>query len=724
MYVSSGGRVSGSLTIDGGHVIVDKSDNLEASAVNFKLANFKTYDAILTIKSGVVGDISHTAFTLDVNNTTSGLYILGSGANLTGMRNAVFTVTDNGQSSNVQVGTSYTFADGHKLSLAFTDAAIDKLTATFTTGGPADILAPSVPTGLNITFTGSGLDIDWNDSTDASGIKYYEIAGDDYADFKTMGYQNTVADSSDYISMDDRAGTFYMKVRAQDNAGNWSAWSKSASITVTGTLAVNDSVSDWVGSTDVYKMTLDAAGMLSLDLTGLSEDANLALFDANGKQLKISSGKGTVPENISTPLFKGDYYVKVIPVGKITDTDYALSNTVAYFPGDNAGDTLSEAHVIGELEDGVVVERNDWAGFGDPADYYQLTLTNAGTLSLNLNLAGLSGDANLTLLDNKGKVLKASSTKGHIDEAIAMPLLAGDYFVKVAPADGGKGIVNNTAYKLSNVVDYFPDDNSGNTASGAAVIGELADGVAVECNDWVGFGDPADYYQLTLATAGALTLNLTGLSGDANLTLLNSAGKVLQTSANKKTAAEFISTALATGDYFVKVAPADGGKGIVNNTYYNLNNYFQEETAGNSFATAVELTSDGTVHGWVGAGNKEDYYKFEALADGATSSGDLSGFTSNVNFYVYNSARKLVASSANPGLIPESGDSGAGKVDAGIYYVKVVLAGTGATEYNLNFDLIQPGSLRIIGAAGPLSGSADTTNGNDPLKKINGLLAG
>ncbi len=718
MYVSSGGRVSGSLTIDGGHVIVDKSDNLEASAVNFKLANFKTNDAILTIKSGVVGDISHTAFTLDVNNTTSGLYILGSGANLTGMRNAVFTVTDNGQSSNVQVGSSYTFADGHKLSLGITDAATDKLTATFSTGGPADTLAPSVPAGLNITFTGSGLDIDWNDSTDASGIKHYEIAGDDYADFRTMGYQNTVTESRDYISMDDRAGTFYMKVRAQDNAGNWSAWSKSASITVTGALAVNDSVSDWVGSTDIYKMTLDTAGMLSLNLTGLSEDANLALFDAKGKQLKISSAKGHADENIGTALLKGDYYVKVIPVGKVTDTDYTLSNTFAAYPGDNAGDTPSNANVIGELADGAVVECNDWTGFGDPADYYQLTLTNAGTLSLNLNLTGLTGDANLTLLDNKGKVLKTSSTKGHIDEAIAMPLLAGDYFVKIAPADGGKGIVNNTTYTLNNVVDYFPTETAGNIPAQAGSL-DLDSSV----DEWVGFGDPADYYQLTLANAGALSLNLTGLSSDANLTLLDSKGKVLKTSANKKSADETIVTALAAGDYLVKVAPADGGKGIVNNTYYNLSNYFQEETAGNSFATAVELTSDGTVHGWVGSGNKEDYYKFEVLSDGSTSSGGLSGFDSNVNLYVYNSKHKLVASSTKSGLTPESIDSGVGEVDAGIYYIKVMLAGAAATGYDLNFNLDQ-GGLRLSSAAGPLAGSADAGLTGDPLKKSNGLLAG
>ncbi|MFA6100871.1 MAG: pre-peptidase C-terminal domain-containing protein [Victivallaceae bacterium] len=585
----------------------------------------------------------------------------------------------------------------------------------------SDVTPPTVPTGLKVTLDGRTLVLDWADSTDKSGVKQYEVRADEQPDFSSLFVRDIAVSESKFTKTDMEVGTGYAKVRAQDNAGNWSAWSKSASVTVIGTLAVNDSVSAWVGSTDVYKMTLDTAGTLSLNLTGLAGDANLALFDGKGKQLKISSAKGANPENISNmALLQGDYYVKVVPAGKAADTDYTLTSTFASCPDDNAGDTPSGANVIGELEDGVAVERNDWTGFGDPADYYRLTLTNAGTLSLNLNLTDLTGDANLTLLDNKGKVLKASSTKGHIDEAIAMPLLAGDYFVKVAPADGGKGTINNTHYMLSNMVDYFPEDKIDNVPSGASYIGGLADGVAVECNDWVGFGDPADYYQLTLASAGALTLNLTGLSGDANLTLLDSKGKVLKTSANKKIADEAIATALAAGDYFVKVAPADGGKGIVNNTYYNLSNYFQAETAGNSFATAVELTSDGTVHGWVGTGNKDDYYTFELQASTAVTL-DLTGINSNVNLYLYDSKNKQQAASAKSGNTDESITK---TLTAGKYYVKATLAGKENTDYILNFN-IDPAAFKTgsLGLTGPLTGSADTGS-SDPLKKNNGLLAG
>ena len=445
-----------------------------------------------------------------------------------------------------------------------------------TVKGIPDSIAPTVPARLFAATSGNNISFSWTASTDSiSGIKQYEFRVDNNSDFSSPEYTNTVTASQGAVT-DIPVGTYFWEVRAQDNAGNYSAWSKSSSFIVTpsDTAAndyktaknISDGVDNWVGygdAADCYELTLTDAGLLTLSLTGLSGNADLSLLSSSGKVLKTSANKDNAGEAINDfALLAGDYYIKVASAKGVNSAGYTLNKSFNPFPADNAGSTPGDANVIGELEDGVAAECSDWTGFGDPADCYQLTLTNAGTLSLNLDLTGLSGDANLTLLDSKGKVLKTSSTKGHIDEAIATPLLAGDYFVKIAPADGGKGIVNNTTYTLSNVVDYFPTETAGNIPSQAGSLD-----IDSSVDEWVGFGDPADYYQLTLTNAGALNLNLTGLSSDANLTLLNSAGKVLKTSANKKSADEAIATALAAGDYLVKVAPADGGKGIANNTY-------------------------------------------------------------------------------------------------------------------------------------------------------------
>ncbi|MFA6100828.1 MAG: pre-peptidase C-terminal domain-containing protein [Victivallaceae bacterium] len=580
---------------------------------------------------------------------------------------------------------------------------------------PADCYKITLSNAAKLTLNLTGLSSDVNLSLLDSNGKVLKSSANKGAADEAIANQLLVS------------GTYYVKVAPAKGVNNASyvlgktqedfpTETAGNTLATAGAIPVDGSVNEWVGfadPADYYKLTLDKNGALTLNLTGLSSDASLTLLDNKGKVLKSSTNKGAAAESITSPaLLAGEYYVKISPAdgGKtaVDNTYYTLGNTVSYFPVETAGNTLATAGAI--PVDGSVSE---WVGFADAADYYKLTLDKNGALTLNLT--GLSSDASLTLLDNKGKVLKSSTNKGSAAESITSPaLLAGEYYVKISPADGGKTAVDNTYYTLGNTVSYFPVETAGNTLATAGAIP-----VNGSVNEWVGFADPADYYKLTLDKNGALTLNLTGLSSDANLTLLDSAGKVLKTSASKSSAAESIASLnLLAGEYYVKISPADGGKTAVNNTNYTLTDtveYFPVNTAGNSFANAVALTSNGTTHEWLGFGDKEDYYKFEVSADGSAVTGGLSGFDSNINLYVYDSTHKLVASSAKSGLATESIDSGAGKVDAGTYYIKVVLAGTAATYYDLNFNLTQPGSL--------LTGSADAALTGDPLTKTTGILA-
>ena len=459
MYVSSGGILAGALTINGGHVTVEYSDNLQPSAMGFKLASAQANDALLTIESGAVGDISHTTFTLNVNNTASGAYILGSGADLTGMSSAVFTVTDNGQNVNVQVGSSYTFTDGDKLSLSLTNAATDQLRATFTvSGGVADTSPPTVPGGLSVGFDkNKDLLFKWTPSTDNVSVDHYELTLSDSAGNVISDW---LSDSASSFRYTPKPGTFTWHVKAVDTSGNESAWSKVSSFTVTptdtvgntlataGTLDVNGSVDEWVGlgdSADYYKLTLDNAGTLNLNLTDLSDNANLALYDAKGKLLKSSSAKGTADENINNlALLGGDYYVKVAPsdAGKGTvNTYYTLSNTVDYFPADTAGNTFAAALKV--TASGRISE---WVGFGDKDDYYKFELQTATTVTLNLT--DMASNVNLYLYDSKSKQLAASAKTGNADESISKTLAAGLYYVKATLAG-----TDNTYYNLNFNID-------------------------------------------------------------------------------------------------------------------------------------------------------------------------------------------------------------------------------------------------------------------------------
>ena len=870
MYVSSGGIVSGALIITGGHVtMVDAASVNRLTTLSYVLTmvdndtpSYETptwaiNDALLRFRDGTLGT-GVTAYSLNLDNTATGTYILASGSDLTAMSNKTFSVTDDGQNVNVQVGSIYTFADGDNLSLNFIDAATDQLTATFTVGGPItlpqitiDATAYAWEPADNGTFrisrtgdTTSLLTVNFSTSGTATGGSDYTLkngsttltsavviaAGQSYVDVtlgviddavventetvilnltadaaytlgattsgtiniadndpdgntlataEVLAANNSVAewfsfgDAADYfkLTMDNNgmlnlnltsfedtnlllldnkgkvlkssavkgavdenitnatllAGDYFVKVTPATTVNDYSDYklinfvdyfptdTVGNTFSAAALLAVNDTVADWVGfgdPADYYKLTLDTAGKLSLNLADLNGDANMTLYDAKGKSLKSSSLKGLADENITDlALLKGDYYVKVAPAdggkGIVNNTTYTLSNTVNYFPADTVGNTIATA---GTLETNGSAD--EWVGFGDPADYYKLTLDTAGKLSLNL--ADLNGDANMTLYDAKGKSLKSSSLKGLADENITdLALLKGDYYVKVAPADG----VFDASYKLSNVVDYFPADTVGNTLATSGVL--ETNGFA---DEWVGFGDTADYYKLTLDSAGKLSLNLADLTGDANMTLYDAKGKSLKSSSVKGLADENIANlSLAGGDYYVKVAPASG----VTDAAYSLSNkvdYFPADTAGNAFATAWQVIESRPVNEWLGFGDKDDYYMFELQASTAVTL-DLADMTSNVNMYLYDSKSRQLAASAKSGNTDESITK---TLAAGKYYVKATLAGKENTDYSLNFGIdpsaFKTGSLQLSSAASPLTGSADASQ-TDPLKKNNGLLA-
>ncbi len=434
-----------------------------------------------------------------------------------------------------------------------------------------ELIPPTVPGGLKQTVTGSSVAFNWTASTDASSIRQYQIQVDNNSNFSSPEYSATLAASATPTAGDSlTTGTYYWQVRAQDKAGNWSAWSKSSSFTVTPPdigantwqlakdIANPVNLDNWVGfndSADVYKLSMTRAGTLTLGLTGLSGNADLSLLSSAGAVLKTSLNPGTAPEAINNAaLLTGTYYVKVAAGTGVTNAAYTLSNTINYFDGDSidmAGNTTAAAKVVSGSS-----QTSGWVGFGDPADYYKLTMTGAGTLTLNLT--GLSSDANLTLYDAKGKQLNTSNNKNIADENIINPALpGGDYYIKIAPADGGKSTVNNTGYTLKNTISYFAGDtidNAGNTI----VTAKLVDASLPAQSGWVGLGDSDDYYRFAVAASTQSTLRLDMAGGNADLSLYDSNGKLLQKSAKTGTSEDMITRNLTAGIYYARVNAVSG----------------------------------------------------------------------------------------------------------------------------------------------------------------------
>jgi FKBP-type peptidyl-prolyl cis-trans isomerase len=133
-------------------------------------------------------------------------------------------------------------------------------------------------------------------------------------------------------------GTFYVRVRLRGNVASKYALSLSAAPAAdqigdsfeTATVLGRNAVQDFVGNNDLNDylgVRFLVAGQFKLDLTGLSEDANLELYDGNRSLLAASTNSGITPESIQQDLISiagSPYFVRVFPApGK--ETSYTLN---------------------------------------------------------------------------------------------------------------------------------------------------------------------------------------------------------------------------------------------------------------------------------------------------------------------------------------------------------------------------------------------------------------
>lgn len=136
------------------------------------------------------------------------------------------------------------------------------------------------------------------------------------------------------------AGTFYVRVNLQKKAATKYALTLSATPTqdqlgnsfetATPLSSSTGTYSDFVGDRDLNDFLgfgSLVAGQFSVSLTGLSDDANLELYDGNRKLLFSSNNPGTANESINqrlTGIAGSNYFVRVVPAaGK--NASYSLN---------------------------------------------------------------------------------------------------------------------------------------------------------------------------------------------------------------------------------------------------------------------------------------------------------------------------------------------------------------------------------------------------------------
>lgn len=124
---------------------------------------------------------------------------------------------------------------------------------------------------------------------------------------------------------------------------------------------------------------------------------------------------------------------------------------------------------------------------------------------------------------------------------------------QILPTDGASR--NRSAYQAayrSSRASAAVEKDSDRTLTRARKIGELKRSRLFKNS--LGKDDFDDYYRFTLSQTQDLQLSLKGLKTNADVQLLNQAGKVLAESRNAKTRAETIHSTLQSGTYYVRVS--------------------------------------------------------------------------------------------------------------------------------------------------------------------------
>jgi len=242
--------------------------------------------------------------------------------------------------------------------------------------------------------------------------------------------------------------------------------------------------------------------------------------------------------------------------GEVKSNGTSANATPPALAPDEAGNSVDAALNVGRLRSAKAFR--DYVGFGDKKDNYRFTLPVRSEFEVALTQITDDADIRLYKLDPvKGPVIVGVSENfGSANDRIARRIDAGAYMLQVLYAGESGG----TNYRIVMNVDY-----AGETRGAARDVGRLVGLRAF--TESVGRDDAQDFYELSLAGTRNLRLSLTGLTVDADLELLDPAGKRIAIAEQSGDVDEVITRRLARGSYCVRVFTPDSPTA---NTNYRL----------------------------------------------------------------------------------------------------------------------------------------------------------
>ena len=533
----------------------------------------------------------------------------------------------------------------------------------------------------------SWVDINLDKLRQNADLELYDADGETLLNYSRETEQRAAEKIQDVLE----PGTYYLQVVPKGNArtvyqlsvdisdvGNKVQEFKVGDLNTVGTYSktgdIGSGAADRRNELDQYSFSLDEKTDVVFNLDDLTADANIRLKTSQGVLLFDSTNSGDSSEEISENLNAGDYVLEVFPFGN-AKAQYNLSMSAAGGGVDDDSPASLATDMTNILNADKLYSTKDDIGSSigstsrDQKDYYSFTLT--GEEAVSIKLSGLSGNANVELLDSTESIIRGSKNAGKTAESISETLEAGKYYVLVTPQGSDR-----SAYDLSVSLGGSGGKDSDGTFATATNIGGLGDD---EASDSIGlqadgYRDINDYRKFTISEKSNFSLNLTNLKQNADVELYDADQVLLKSSRKSGQADESISDVLTKGDYYVRVLP----KGSVGSSYdlnMSASPVGQDSSVDLGTLGADPLTNTGLSGE---TGDPVDEFTF-IVGSGGFVDINLTGLKANANLEVYSKAGTLIGSSANAGNSNENLNS---FLSPDTYLVKVLASG-GLTPYKL-----------------------------------------
>jgi hypothetical protein len=302
-----------------------------------------------------------------------------------------------------------------------------------------------------------------------------------------------------------------------------------------------------LGLTDLYTVTLPAAGTLDLEVDSMAFETIVAIRDAKDNLIvQDDDVNGLAIAHVTANLPAGVYTIAAASGGGAGAYHLATNFTAQAIPACTFAQPLN-------LNGGYVQRLGPnsciWTN-GQAVDYYSFTLP-VDSLALAV-MTSSEVDGYLTLYDSNGNVLRMDDNSyGSNDPLIVQYLPAGSYKLAARGASatvGGLYEVDLRTAAGPRVPFCTPKATVALTGSVTGTIG------------YTGCQYPdstfADIYQVTLTTSGTLDVRLNSSAFDAYLVLLDSKGAlVTQDDDSGGGTNARITAPLAAGNYYIVAKP-------------------------------------------------------------------------------------------------------------------------------------------------------------------------